>query len=249
MFKGFYNLTSEMICQNRNMNVISNNMVNVSTPGYKSDTFVASTFREELLYRSGNKDKSNSTAIGETSMIRAAEETVTSYVQGSFEETAGTLDVALTDKGFFEIETANGTVYTRNGSFMIDDEGYLALSGIGRVLGSNGTIALNTDDITVDSQGNIYSQDGYMSFGKISIVDFENYDQLVKQDNGIFTTTEQGINSDTEVLWKYIEKSNVDSIEEMTEMMSGQRSLQSAAQVLKMYDQLMGKIVSEIGRV
>ena len=51
MFHGLYNLTSQMISENRNMNVISNNMVNATTPGYKKDVFVASTFREELLTR------------------------------------------------------------------------------------------------------------------------------------------------------------------------------------------------------
>ena len=51
MYQGFYDLTSSMVTQNRNLNVISNNMTNVLTPGYKADTFVASTFREELIYR------------------------------------------------------------------------------------------------------------------------------------------------------------------------------------------------------
>ena len=56
MFQGFYNLTSGILTQTRNQNVISNNMTNVSTPGYKSDKYMATTFREELMYRSGNID-------------------------------------------------------------------------------------------------------------------------------------------------------------------------------------------------
>ena len=54
---------------------------------------------------------------------------------------------------------------------------------------------------------------------------------------------------ETKVLWKSVEKSNVDMVEEMTAMMASQRALQSAAQMLKMYDQVMGKSVSDIGRV
>ena len=118
MFRGFYNLTSEVICQNKNLNVISNNMVNVSTPGYKKDTFVTSTFREELLYRLGNDE-----SIGETSMGKRGDQTVTGFTQGSIENTGGSLDVGLTESGFFKILTPVGPVYTRNGSFGIDPEG------------------------------------------------------------------------------------------------------------------------------
>ncbi|MGO5053723.1 flagellar hook-basal body protein [Lachnospiraceae bacterium LCP25S3_G4] len=247
MFRGFYNLTSEVICQNRNLNVISNNMTNVSTPGYKSDTFTASTFKEELLYRRGNGTNRNATQIGSVSMIRSAQETAINYSQGAFESTEGVLDVALTGNGFFQIQTNNGIVYTRNGSFMIDEGGYLALSGVGRVMGQNGPIQLNTDNITIDRNGNIYSSNGQNNFGKISVVDFADYDQLVKQDGGVFTATAAATPANTEFLWKYIEKSNVDAVEEMTSMMSGQRALQSSVQVLKMYDQLMGKVVNDIG--
>lgn len=249
MFQGFYNLTSEIICQNRNMSVISNNIANSSTPGSKSDYYVAGNFKEQMLYRT-NEDGTSSVPIGKVSMIRASDETTTNYSQGALSETGGNLDMALDGKGFFAVQTTDGTAYTRNGSFMIDDSGYLALSGVGRVLGTDGNpIQLGSDDISVDSSGNIYSSDGKVNFGKIAVVDFQDYNQLTKQDNGVFTTTAQPIQSDATVMWKYTEQSNADPVEQMTSMMGGERSLQSAAQVLKMYDQLMGKIVSEIGNM
>ena len=55
MYQGFYNLASGMLTQSRNLNVISNNMVNVQTAGYKSDTMVSTTFGEEMLYRTGRQ--------------------------------------------------------------------------------------------------------------------------------------------------------------------------------------------------
>ncbi|MDD3141379.1 MAG: flagellar basal body rod C-terminal domain-containing protein [Lachnospiraceae bacterium] len=116
-------------------------------------------------------------------------------------------------------------------------------------MGTNGPIKLGTDNINIDSSGTIYSADGKTNLGKLSVVDFANYDQLIKEDNGVFSSTQQGTRKNAQMQWKYIEKSNVDATQEMTDMMSGQRSLQSSAQVLKMYDQLMGKIVSEIGRL
>lgn len=267
MFQGFYNLASGMLYQNRNLNVISNNMVNVSTPGYKSDKLVSTTFKDEMLYRNGNRNKSNPVEIGSVSMIRSARATKTYYDQGAVEETGGNLDFALTKPGFFTVEDSNGNrIYTRNGSFGLDDEGYLSLSSLGRVLGDDGNpIELSSDHITVDQLGNIYEEplkglgtgeDGTNSdnteprfLGKIGVVDFADYTQLVKGDNGTFTTTAEATAANGGIQWKTIERSNIDPIEEMTSMMSGQRASQSAAQVLKMYDQLMGRIVSDIGRV
>lgn len=267
MFHGFYNLASGMLYQNRNLNVISNNMVNVSTPGYKSDRLVSTTFREEMLYRSGNLNKNNPVQIGSVSMIRAASSTETSYDQGALEETEGNLDFALTKPGFFTIEDTEGnSIYTRNGSFSLDEDGYLCLSSLGRVLGEDGSpIQLPTDHITVDQLGNIYEEpltglgtdedsaysedEEAVLLGKIGVVDFEDYTQLVKGDNGTFSTAEEGTAADGGIQWKMIERSNIDPIEEMTAMISSQKATQSAAQVLKMYDQLMSKIVSDIGRV
>ena len=267
MFQGFYNLASGMLYQNRNLNVISNNMVNVSTPGYKSDKLVSTTFKDEMLYRNGNRNKSNPVEIGSVSMIRSARATKTYYDQGAVEETGGNLDFALTKPGFFTIEDSNGNrIYTRNGSFGLDDEGYLSLSSLGRVLGDDGNpIELSSDHITVDQLGNIYEEplkglgtdeDGTNSdnteprfLGKIGVVDFADYTQLVKGDNGTFTTTAEAAAANGGIQWKTIERSNIDPIEEMTSMMSSQRASQSAAHGLKMYDQLMGRIVSDIGRV
>lgn len=267
MFHGFYNLASGILYQNRNLNVISNNMVNTSTPGYKSDRMVSTTFRDQMLVRNGNRDKTNPVQIGSVSMIRAAGSTETSYEQGTLDETGGLLDFALTKPGFFTVEDQAGNrIYTRNGSFHIDDEGYLSLSTLGRVLGEDGKpIELSTDHITVDQQGNIYEEplkglgleeDGNSSedeepvlLGKIGVVDFGDYTQLVKGNNGTFTTTAQANPADGGIQWKKLERSNMDPIDEMTSMITSQRASQSAAQVLKMYDQLIGKIVTDIGRV
>ena len=67
MFQGYYDLASNMITQNRNMNIISNNISNVSTPGYKEDRLMESTFREEMIYR---YDQYGKTQVGTVSRMR-----------------------------------------------------------------------------------------------------------------------------------------------------------------------------------
>ncbi len=243
MFQGYYDLTSNMITQNRNLNVISNNMTNVSTPGYKEDRIMQSTFRDEMIYR---YDRDGKNAIGRVSWVNTADERVTDYSEGGIRETGAPMDVGLTGNGFFEIQTDNGMVYTRNGSFNLDNDGYLLLPGIGRVMGTNGAIRLTTDDITIDKQGNITSADGGQYFGTIRVVDFADYNQLTKITGGVFRANAQPQAADagTTITQKYLEDSNVEMAEEMTRMMSSQRVLQSAAQILKIYDQLTGKIVT-----
>lgn len=251
MLKGFYTLTSGMLTQNRVLNTISNNMANSTTPGFKKDTLVSTTFQEELLYRTGNKDKTASEPLAKSSMIRKAEESVTSYEQGPLKDTERTLDFAIQEKGFFEIQTEKGNYYTRNGSFTLDNEGYLSLQHVGRVMGDNGPILLNTDKVTVDSQGTILSQDGEEK-GMLKIVDFKDYAQLTKVNEGMFQNSNaQNIatNQEYQIKSKTLEGSNVNPMDEMVAMMSSQRALQSASQLLKMYDQLMAKAVTEIGKI
>lgn len=250
MFQGFYNATSGMLTQNRNLNVISNNMGNVYTPGFRSDKYMATTFREVLMSRIGNKDKTNPSPLGYMAMIRASDETVTDYTTAGYSPTRSALDFALSGDGFFCIQSQNGTVYTRNGSFTLDDQGYLYLPTIGRVLGENGPIYMGTDKFTVDSRGNIYSEDGNTRFGCLRIVDFDDYDaQLIKETGNVFVAPNGGARAatDVKVVNNALEDSNVDAVKEMVNMMSGQRALQSSSQVMKIYDQLIGKIVSQLG--
>lgn len=249
MFQGFYNLTAGVLSQNRNLNVISNNLSNMSTAGFKSDKLILNTFREEMLYRSGNKDKSHATAIGTTDWVTSADTTVTDFSQGGYEPTSSPLDFALGGSGFFSVQTAQGTVYTRNGSFTLDNEGYLYLPTVGRVLGQNGPIMLGTDKIQADNYGNIYTEGGAL-LDRLSVVDFEDYNtQLTKTSGDVFTANGAGNPVNSTIQWKARESSNVSPMEQMTAMMSGQRAMQSSAQVLKMYDQLMAKIVSQLGPV
>lgn len=241
MFQGFYDLASNMITQNRKMNVISNNMANVSTPGFKSDKLIETTFRDEMIYR---YDRNGKTPVGVVSRVNTADERVTDYTQAGVRETSNTLDFALNGNGFFAIQSGNGAVYSRNGSFSIDNENYLCLEGVGRVLGENGPINLPTDNITVDSQGNIRDASTGQFYDRLRIVDFADYGQLEKMSGGVFRATGAAQAAEnTVVIQKSLEDSNVSMVDEMTAMMSGQRTIQSAAQLLKMYDQLTGKAV------
>ncbi len=251
MFKGFYNLTSGMLSQTRNLDVISNNMGNISTPGYKADTYVDTTFREMMFSRVGNRDKTATQEIGRQTMAVVPSMIYTDYTHVSPEETGQPLDFAINGEGFFQVRGADGNYFTRGGAFIVDNEGFLTLPSHGHVLDRNGQpLYLGTDDIQVDTEGNIFRGDGTLA-GRLGVFDFaeEYQDTLAHAGEGVYTSQAPAQPVDSPIQWKMLENSNVDMVREMTRMLSSQRALQSAAQVLKIYDQLMTKATTDVGRV
>lgn len=247
--KGFYNLSSAMLTQTRNLDVIGNNMTNVTTNGYKSDRYVDSTFESYITSRVGNKIK-NPVEIGSMSYKTIIDDVVTVHTQGAIEHTGLSLDFAITGDGYFSIQTEQGNAYTRNGSFMIDEEGYLYLNEQGRVLGANGQpLYLGTDKISADASGFITNETGQV-LGQIGVFSFENpREQLTKGNGVLFTANVQPqLSQDFTIHHKSVEKANMDMIREMTDMIVCQKAFQSASQVTKMYDSMLTK-ATEIGRV
>ena len=114
-------------------------------------------------------------------------------------------------------------------------------------------IYLGTDKIRGDGRGVIYfdqppEQGGGTAIGQLGVFSFEDNLALERNDRGLFTGEGARQSEDFEIWNKYLERSNTDMVKQMTEMITYQRALQSAAQVTKMYDQLMTKATGEVGR-
>ena len=251
MYKGFYQLTSGMLSQGRRLDVIANNMSNVSTAGYKADRYTDSTaFKEVLLNRVGNKDKVNTEEIGPYAYILAPDQLYTDYTQGSLEETELPLDFAIEGDGFFAIEWNGEVAYTRAGSFNLDEEGYLVLPGQGRVLDENRQpIQLPTDNIYVDTNGGIYTLANRNLLATLGVFAFPDNGALERNDHGLFTGGQPQVSENYVIHHKWLERSNTNMVHEMVAMMSAQRALQSAAEMSKIYDQVITKDTTELGRM
>ncbi len=250
MFKGFYNLTSGMLTQGRNLDVIANNMANVATAGFKTDRYTFSTFEEVMWKRVGNTDK-RYTDLGEQSWITAPSKLYTDYEQGALEETGQPLDFAIEGDGFFALENRDGErVYTRNGNFSLDNEGYLWLSGYGRVLDTQGKpIRLVTDRIKTDDIGGMFTESGGF-LGRIGVFRFEDNGALEKNNYGFFVSETEGeAVTDVRVHNQWVERANIDLVQQMTGMITAERAYQSAAEVTKIYDDVMTKATTEVGRL
>lgn len=255
MFKGFYDLTSGMLTQTRNLDIISNNMSNTSTIGYKQDRYADSTFQEVMLTRIGNKEKQKGTEeLGTTtSHMTVITESRTSHKQGALEESALTLDFALDgENNYFAVEGVNGRVYTRNGSFRLDEQGYLYLPTQGRVLNQQGQpIYLGTDYINADNTfGGIYTANGQL-LGQLGVFRFDNPSEQLEKvgEGGVFQTDEQPQAGNALVRWKMVERSNIDLVQQMVDMITCQHALTSSSRISQMYDQLMNRVATDLGRV
>lgn len=251
MTKGFYNLTSGMLSQTRRLDVTAANMTNLATPGYKAQRYTDSTFEEVMYSLVGNKDKRSAQPIGEQSYLLAPDQLYVRFDQGALEETGLNLDFAIQGDGFFAVQTDEGVEYTRGGSFSLDGEGYLYLPAHGRVLGMDGQpIQLPTDSIRADGYGRLYTRDAGAYLGQLGVFTFPDNGQLTVNESGLFGTGGQQAEAVlTPVQWGWVESSNVDMIQEMSTMMTAQRALQSAAQVLKLYDELLTRATGEIARL
>ena len=285
MVKGFYNLTSAMLTHGRHLDVISNNMANAATAGFKTDRFTGSTFENVMWQLVGNKTK-NYTEIGEQSWISAPSQLYTDFTQGSLDNTLLPLDFAINGPGYFAVQTGTaeeteegeeaeelqegqeaeeeqgrgypegwpdvrrGIVYTRAGSFSLDNEGYLTLPNQGRVLSQTlEPIRLVTDQFTTDGYGGLYTATGGF-LGRIGVFTFDDDETaLEKDDYGMFATEQEGQATPTPILNGWLERSNIDWVKEMTEMISTQRVYQSAAEAIKIYDSVLNRVTQEVGRL
>ncbi len=250
MMKGFYNLTSGMLSQGRRLDVIANNMTNISTAGYKTEQYTDRTFDEVMVTRIGNKIKyPYETMETYQSHILAPDQLYTDFTQGSYEETNLPLDFAIVGEGFFAIDTGDGVAYTRAGSFTLDNEGYLCLSELGRVLDDAGNpIQLPTDKLTADSQGNLSTEDGEY-LGTLGVYMFEDNQALERTPYGLFTGDGAQLNEEATIMNKWVERSNVELVREMVDMITTQRALQSAAQMSQIYDEVIKRAVNDLGRI
>lgn len=249
MSRGFYTLASGMLTQQRKIDISSNNIANLNTAGYKKEQAVTTNFGSLLINKyKQNGIKEEATPISDISLIRTIEENNTIHSQGSLEETGSMTDFAIMGAGFFAIDSNGQVLYTRNGSFNIDVEGYLVLEGAGRVQGEFGDIYIGTDKFDYREDGSIIVEDEVVD--NIAVYDFADYNSLNKFREGMFISdTEPDLVDYPLIVNKTIERSNVNVTEELTGILSSQRALQTAAQALKIYDMINDKAVNEIGKI
>lgn len=250
MLEGFYTAASGILQQERTINVLTNNIVNAKTPGYRASRVVSTTFEHEYMTRIENY---NTQQIGVASPIRIVSEVPTRFDAGMLEETGRPYDLAVSGPGYFVIENEAGEQYlTRNGNFDVDDEGYLILRGAGRVQGTSGPIQLEDAYFTVHPDGRITSDiDPDNEIGQLNLVDVPQDVQMKLAPNGLYTVDDMNtvtpLQADnTNLVQGCIERTNVDAGREYTLVMEAQRAFQACSTALQILDRINQKAAQQI---
>lgn len=189
--------------------------------------------------------------IGTTNRGVRLDKVVIDFTQGNLIETGNKLDFALKGDGFFKVQDGDRTLYTRDGTFSLNENGELITSEGYYVLGQYGSIIVQGDDFTINENGEII-RDGQV-IDKLDIVDIDNKEYLRKKGNNSYEILEGVEPLETafqgQVLRGYLEGSNINTIKEMVDMISILRSYETSQKLVQYQDELIGKVVSEVGRV
>lgn len=251
MVRGLYTAYTGMMNQQARLDVITNNLANASTVGYKKEGSTSQAF--DSMYTQKIKDGSEyyiNRTIGKESLGVKIGETYTDYTQGSFKVTGNTYDLALEGDGFFNVSYTSKsgvttTRYTRDGSFSVNNENMLVTEDGDYLLGEGGRIQVPQGaKITVDEEGNIYADDGYVD--KLKITDFKDYNYLQKFGENLYTAVDGATEktADCKVRQGYLEMSNINVISEMVEMITISRAYESNQKAIQTIDSSLEKSVN-----
>lgn len=235
MNKGIYIALSGAVLKQRNLDIFAQNIANANTSGYKNEKL---SFKDHII------PVDNKIGAEQDGRVMAdLSKSVIDFSAGILSSTGNPLDLAINGEGFFALE---GDKYTRNGSFMIDSEGYLATKGGIKVLGEGGPVSVQGNSIDILSSGEIIV-DG-ISSGKLNIVAFSDNSALKKISDGMFTAEETGTPATAEVNQGFLEGSNVNVIKEMVQMLAANREFESYQKMIQSFDEAASKTINELGR-
>lgn len=256
MVKGLFTAYTGMINEQHRMDVLTNNLANASTVGYKKEGATSQAFDEVLALKiKDTTDSGKVKPLGNISLGVKIGENYTDYSQGSLRETHNSYDMALAGNGFFKVEFKNkagqtSTKYTRDGGFTLNKDGYLVTKDGDFVLGKNGRIQLNPlQNSVIDKTGNIFQNDRLVA--TLDIADFEDYNYLEKYGENYYQTVNgaKEKNGDYQVMTGYLEMSNIKVVSEMVEMISVSRAYETNQKLIQTYDSTLEIAANQIGKV
>ncbi|MEJ0063010.1 MAG: flagellar basal-body rod protein FlgG [Alphaproteobacteria bacterium] len=247
-----------MLAQQMNVEVISNNIANITTVGFKRQRAEFKDLLYENVRRPGSQSSDTGTVVPTGIQIGNGVATGSVYrinLQGSIEQTGNSLDLAVSGKGFLQIQLPDGTTaYTRAGSLQLNSTGQIVTSD-GYQIVPNITVPADTIDITVNSSGQVFAKiDGQVSLsnlGQIQLANFANPagleaigDNLLRETpaSGTATTGNPLAAGFGKLLQGSLEKSNVDIVQELTNLITAQRAYEMNSRVIKSADDMLSAL-------
>jgi flagellar basal-body rod protein FlgF len=242
---------SRQVTLERQLDVVANNVANVNTAGYKSD----SSLFEEFLKSGAHEDN----FVGRDRRVSYVQDRATfrDFSQGPSEQTKNPLDVAIDGSGFLVVQTAAGERYTRDGGLQMNNTGQLVTAAGNPVLGTSGPIVFQpTDhDINVSPDGTVTVLEGSGRTdsvrGKLRLVSFPDAQKLLKEGLNLYASGEGSPQPDlkSQVRQGFIEKSNVNAVAEMSRMIEVTRAYTQISTLLQQQSDLHKSAIEKLADV
>ncbi|MCQ2873532.1 flagellar basal-body rod protein FlgG [Helicobacter pylori] len=259
MLRSLYSATSGMLAQQTHIDTASNNIANVNTTGFKkSRADFNDLFYQAMQYAGTNTSNTTLSPDGMEVGLGVRPSAITKmFSQGSPKETENNLDVAITGKGFFQVQLPDGTTaYTRSGNFKLDEQGNLVTSE-GYLLIPQITLPEDTTQVNIGVDGTVSVTQGLQTtsnvIGQITLANFVNPAGLHSMGDNLFSITNASGdaivgNPDSQGLGKlrqgFLELSNVRLVEEMTDLITAQRAYEANSKSIQTADAMLQTVNS-----
>jgi flagellar basal-body rod protein FlgG len=249
-----------MAAQDLHVQIISNNIANLVTTGYKRQRAEFSDLLYEHVRRIGTQSSDQGNILPVGIDIGSGVKTVGTpriMTQGTLSQTGNAFDLAVTGEGFFKIQMPDGTFsYTRDGSFMLDGTGRL-VTAQGYVVQPGITVPQNSTGFTVNVQGQVsVTPSGTTTptiLGQLLVTRFINQAGLLSIGDNLLQETPAsgqpqdglpGVNGAGTIQQASLEQSNVDSVTEITDLIAAQRAYEMNSKVITAADQMLSSVVA-----
>ncbi len=239
MDSGFYAACTALMARSQALDLVANNLANVSTPGFRAqhEIFRSLLAGSSLLPMSDlNQAVNNYSVLGDSRF---------DYSQGNLEKTGSDFDLALQGPGFFVVRTAAGRMFTRDGNFHVSPKGRLVTAEGDPVLGETGVVDIVGGPVSISPDGTI-SIDGAVA-GKLKIVDFPAGTALESVGKSYYSAppkSEVPANS-ASIVQGSLETSNVNPVADAVELITLERNAELMQRALSMFHSDMNQIAAE----
>ena len=244
-----YSVASGTTAQMQRLEILSNNLANASTAGFKADHPVFGTYLPMEESDAGEAPPDDTLQLPGSTHVKIGA-TRTDFSSGLLRRTGNALDAALVGPGFFVVQTDGGEQYTRDGQFRLDESGRLVSSDGQPVMGDGGEIRLAGDQVTIVVSGGIWIDGAQVA--RLKTVVFDTPEKLQKMGRTRFSAppevTPRSPENPVGVKQGYLEQSNVDTIRTMTEMIDTLRAYESYQKAMRSADDSTAKVINEVGQ-
>jgi flagellar basal-body rod protein FlgF len=234
---------SQQLAAYRSMDVIANNLANLSTPAFKREAVKFEEYVTQVPPSEGESGPQQISFVKDAGVTR-------DLSAGHMETTGAPFDLAISGTGYFAVQTQAGERYTRNGHFTLDASGQISTTDGNPLQGDGGpiTITAQDGDVHIGADGTVSGKNGQI--GKLKLVDFANERALAKEGGSLYSASEQPVAAqNAKVSQGMLESSNVEPVVEISHMIDVMRAYQATATLTQSQEDLMRQAIDKLGSV